>query len=216
MIPKLIHYCWFGPNKKSDLNLTCMESWKKHLPDFEIKEWNETNFPIDDYPFAKVAYSQRKYAFVADVARLYALQSEGGIYFDTDVEILKPLYHLLNDTAFMGFETEKMVGVGVIGSIPNGEVISVILNYYKRLPFSTIVQPLIVTSILDRMGFDMNGESQTAEDFLTIYSEDYFTPYNYYTKKTCLTSNSVALHHYEGSWLEKEKRNCYKSGDVLY
>jgi len=84
MIPKLIHYCWFGHNNISELGLRCIESWKKELPDFELKKWDETNFPIDDYSFAKEAYRQEKYAFVADVARLYALQHEGGVYLDTD------------------------------------------------------------------------------------------------------------------------------------
>ena len=210
MIPKLIHCCWFSSNKKSDLNLKCIESWKKYLPDFKIKEWNKSNFPIDDYPFAKEAYLQGKYAFAADVVRLYALQSEGGIYLDMDVEILKPLYHLLDNTAFAGFETREMVGLHMMGSIPNGKFVSAILNHYKKLSFSMVVQPQIVTSILDRIGFDMNGEYQTAEDFLTIYPEDYFTPYNYYTKKAYFTPNTVALHHYEGSWLDEDKRNCYK------
>ena len=210
MIPKLIHCCWLSTNKKSDLNLKCIESWKKHLPDFEIKEWNMSNFPIDDYPFAKEAYNRGKYAFAADVVRLYALQKEGGIYLDMDVEILKPLHHLLDDTAFAGFETREMVGLHMMGSVPNGKFVSTVLNYYKKLPFSMVVQPKIVSSILDRIGFEMTGESQTAKDFLTIYSEDYFTPYNYYTKKTCLTPNTVALHHYEGSWLDEEKRNCHK------
>ena len=210
MIPKLIHCCWLSSNKKSDLNLKCIESWKKYLPDFKIKEWNMSNFPIDDYPFAKEAYLQGKYAFAADVVRLYALQSEGGIYLDMDVEILKPLCHLLDNTAFAGFETKEMVGLHMMGSVPNGKFVSTVLNYYKNIPFSMVVQPRIVSSILDRIGFEMTGESQTAKDFLTIYSEDYFTPYNYYTKKTCLTPNTVALHHYEGSWLDKEKRNCYK------
>ena len=210
MIPKLIHYNWFGSNKKSDLNLKCIKSWKKYLPDFEIKEWNETNFPIDDYLFAKEAYQQGQYVFTADVAKLYALQQEGGIYLDLDVEILKPIDHLLGNTAFVGFETSNYIGVGIIGSIPNGKFANYVLNHYKKLPFSVVVQPQIVTSILDRIGFDMNGEYQTAEYFLTIYPEDYFTPYNYYTKKACFTPNTVALHHYEGSLLDEDKRNCYK------
>jgi mannosyltransferase OCH1-like enzyme len=210
MIPKLIHYCWFGHNKVSELGLRCIDSWKIELPDFEIKEWNETNFPIDDYPFAQEAYRQEKYAFVADVARLYALQNEGGIYLDTDMEILKPLHHLLNDTAFVGFETNEYVAVGIIGSVRNGKLINLILNHYKKLSFSMTSQPYIVTSILNKLGFNMTGESQTAEELLTIYSEDYFYPYNYFTGQTCFTPNTVCLHHYEGSWLDEKSRNCYK------
>jgi mannosyltransferase OCH1-like enzyme len=210
MIPKLIHYCWFGPNEKSDLSIRCTESWKKYLPDFEIKEWNETNFPIDDFLFAKEAYLQGKYAFVADVVRLYALQKEGGVYLDMDMEILKPINHLLDDTAFVGFESKNWIAVGVIGSIPNGDFISLILDYYKEFPFSVIIQPRIVTALLDNIGFDIDGESQTAKNFLTTYSEDYFYPYNYYTEETHFTENTLCIHHYEGSWLEEKFRRCYK------
>jgi mannosyltransferase OCH1-like enzyme len=210
MIPKLIHYCWFGPNKKSDLNIRCIESWEKYLSDFEIKEWNETNFPIDDYPFAKEAYSQGKYAFVADVARLYALQKEGGVYLDTDMEILKPIHHLLENTAFVGFESKEWIAVGIIGSVPSGHFINLLLNHYKTCPFSTITQPYIATSILGKIGFDIDGESQTITDFLTVYSEDYFYPYSYYTKKMHFTENTRCLHHYEGSWQEEKFRKCYK------
>ena len=210
MIPKLIHYCWFGHNNISELGLRCIESWKKELPDFELKKWDETNFPIDDYSFAKEAYRQEKYAFVADVARLYALQHEGGVYLDTDMEILKPLHHLLNDTAFMGFETDEYVATGIIGSVPNGDFINLLLNHYKSLSFSMLSQPYIATSILDKLGFSINGESQTAEGLLTIYSEDYFYPYSIFARRTRFTPNTVSLHHYEGSWLEEDKRSLYK------
>jgi mannosyltransferase OCH1-like enzyme len=210
MIPQQIHYCWFGPNEKSELNVKCIESWKKLLPDFEIKEWNESNFPIDDYPFAKEAYRKGKYAFVADVARFYALQQEGGVYFDLDVEILKPIHHLLTNTAFMGFEANDCIAVGIIGSIPGGEFVNVVLDCYKERPFSMLVQPRIISPILQDIGFELTGESQRAKDFLTVYSEDYFYPYSVYTRETRFTENTVCLHHYEGSWLEKELRRCYE------
>ena len=209
MIPKIIHYNWFGSNKKSDLNMKCMESWKKYLPDFEIKEWNETNFPIDDYLFAKEAYQKGRYVFTADVAKVYALQQEGGIYLDLDVEILKPIDHLLDNTAFVGFEA-KYIGVGIIGSVANGEFVDTVLDYYKTLPFSPIVQPKIVAHILKTLGFEMDGEPQRAKDFLTIYSEDYFSPYSVYTRETNFTENTVCLHYYEGSWLEERLRRSYK------
>ena len=210
MIPKTIHCNWFGPDKKSDLNLKCIESWKKYLPDFTIKEWSLKNFPIDDYPFAKEAYEQGKYAFVSDVARLYALQHEGGVYLDIDMEILQPIHHLLDDTAFLGFETKNLVAASAIGSVPNGEFVGFALDYYKTLSFAPVVQPLILASILSRLGVEMNGETQTLEDFLTVYAEDYFYPYNFYTGEACFTPNTVGLHHYEGSWLEEKLRKCYK------
>ena len=180
MIPKTIHYNWFGSHKKSDLNLRCIESWKRFLPDFNIKEWNETNFPFNDYRFAKEAYEQGKYVFTADVAKVYALQQEGGVYLDLDMEILQPIHHLLDDTAFLGFEAKEMVGVGAIGSIANGEFVGLVLDFYKTLSFSVVVQPQVITTILNRLGLELNGETQTLEDFLTVYAEDYFSPYNYW------------------------------------
>ena len=209
MIPKIIHHCWFGLNKKSDLAIQCIESWKKYLPDFEIREWNESSFPIDDYPFAKEAYAQGKYAFVADVARLYALQKEGGVYLDTDMEVLKPIHHLLEDTAFVGFESKELIATSIIGSVSNGEFINLLLEHYKARPFSTTSQPYVVTTILSRIGFDIDGESQQGEGFLTIYSEDYFYPYSYYTQETHFTENTLCLHHYEGSWVEEKERKQY-------
>ena len=106
MIPKVIHYCWFGRGQMPELALKCIESWKKFLPDYEIKEWNEDNFDLDSYPYTREAYDKRKYAFVTDVVRLHALYNEGGIYMDTDVEVLKPLYSFLHHTAFSGFEND--------------------------------------------------------------------------------------------------------------
>ena len=100
MIPKIIHYCWFGRGQMPELALKCLESWKKYCPDYEIKEWNEDNFDLETYPYAREAYENRKFAFVTDVVRLYALYHEGGIYMDTDVEVLKPLDRFLNDPAF--------------------------------------------------------------------------------------------------------------------
>ena len=104
MIPKKIHYCWFGRSKMPELALKCIASWKKYLPDYEIKEWNEDNFDLELYPYVREAYNNRKFAFVTDVVRLYALYTEGGIYMDTDVEVLKPLDCFLNHQAFSGFE----------------------------------------------------------------------------------------------------------------
>ena len=112
MIPKVIHYCWFGKGKMPDLALKCLESWKKYCPDYVIKEWNEDNFDLDLYPYAREAYDNRKFAFVTDVVRLYALYHEGGIYMDTDVELVNSIDKFLHHTAFSGFESEKMFLLG--------------------------------------------------------------------------------------------------------
>ena len=107
MIPKVIHYCWFGRNPLPPLAIKCIESWKKYCPDYEIKEWNEDNFDLDLFPYTREAYDNRKFAFVTDVVRLYALYHEGGVYMDTDVEVLKPIDCFLTHHAFSGFENEK-------------------------------------------------------------------------------------------------------------
>ena len=114
MIPKTIHYCWFGGNPLPDLAVKCIDSWKKYCPDYEIKEWNEKNFNLDACPYVREAYEAKKWAFVSDYARLYAMVTEGGIYMDTDVEVLKPLDEYLDNLAFSGFQTEKEIPTGIM------------------------------------------------------------------------------------------------------
>ena len=116
MIPKIIHFCWFGNNPKTELAEKCIASWKKFLPDYELKEWNESNFDIDQHPFTREAYQAKKYAFVTDYVRLFVLKEYGGIYMDTDVEVIKNLDCFLQHNAFSGFETSEYVQTGIIGS----------------------------------------------------------------------------------------------------
>ena len=116
MIPKIIHYCWFGRGEMPSLAKKCIASWKKYLPEYKVKQWNEDNFDLNLYPYVAEAYAQRKFAFVTDVVRLYALYTEGGIYMDTDVEVLKPLDEFLRHPAFSGFEDEKNVPTGIMGA----------------------------------------------------------------------------------------------------
>ncbi len=119
MIPKTIHYCWFGDNPKSELIKKCIESWKEFAPDFDIVEWNETNFDISKYKYAKQAYEKKNYAFVSDVARFDVLNTYGGIYLDTDVELIKPIERLLNNNLFMGYDQKGLIATGLImGSEP--------------------------------------------------------------------------------------------------
>ena len=118
MIPKIIHYCWFGGKEMPELMQKCIASWKQHLPDYELHLWNEQNFDLDRFPYAREAYDNKKYAFVSDVARLWALKEYGGIYLDTDVEVLRPLDDFLHLPAFMGYEDGKLLNpaMGIIGS----------------------------------------------------------------------------------------------------
>ena len=116
MIPKKIHYCWFGRGEMPDLVRKCIASWKKYLPEYEIKEWNEDNFDLNSYPYVREAYHNKRFAFVTDVVRLHALYYEGGIYMDTDVEVLKPLDSLLNYKIVSGFESETQIPTGLMAS----------------------------------------------------------------------------------------------------
>lgn len=130
MIPKKIHYCWFGRGQMPELAKKCIESWKKYLPDYEIKEWNEDNFDLNAYPYVREAYDNRKFAFVTDVVRLYALYTEGGIYMDTDVEVLKSLDGFLHHVAFSGFEDDHNIPSGIMASEKGGKWAKDNLDYY--------------------------------------------------------------------------------------
>ena len=169
MIPKIIHYCWFGNNKLPEMAIKCIESWKKYFPGYEIKQWNETNFDINGCRFTKEAYEAKKYAFVSDYARFYVLYKYGGIYFDTDVEVIKPIDDILQQGPFMGCEQVKPREKGAVESIapglgiaaePGMDIYKKILNMYESMDFAswnntgkrlTVVEA--VTDLLKREGF---------------------------------------------------------------
>ena len=138
MIPKKIHYCWFGRKPLPALALMCIESWKRFLPDYEIIEWNEDNFDVNLYQYAKEAYHMKKYAFVSDVCRLYALKEIGGLYMDTDLEVLKPLDAFLHHNAFSGYESNGYIPTALMGSKKNGEWATDMPVSYTHLTLPTI------------------------------------------------------------------------------
>lgn len=213
MIPKIIHYCWFGKGKMSPLALKCIKSWKKILPDYEIKEWNEDNFNLDLYPYTREAYDNKKYAFVTDVVRLYALYTEGGIYMDTDVEVLKPLDKFLQNTAFSGFEDDFNIPTGIMGSEKGGKWAKENLDHYKSKHFIRNDQSLdlttnviTITNYMLPLGLKQNNTYQNFPDLITIYPKDYFCPKSHTTRKIELTPNSYTIHHFDGSWMKKNNR----------
>ena len=184
MIPKTIHYCWFGKNNKSSLAEKCLTSWEKYCPDYEIKEWNENNFDINCCQFVKEAYATKKWAFVADYARLYILKEYGGIYMDTDVEVIKPLDRFLVHHAFSGYEDmESNFPTGIIGAEANNPWITYLLTYYDNRRFIKLNGKCDLStnvSIITRMttakynatllhSFNGGGD-------VTIYPKDYFCP----------------------------------------
>jgi mannosyltransferase OCH1-like enzyme len=211
MIPKVIHYCWFGGNPLPPLAVKCIESWKKHCPDYEIKEWNESNFDVNFNEYSKEAYKAKKWAFVSDVARLHVIYTEGGIYLDTDVEIIKPLDCFLNSTMFIGFENNEFIATGLgFGAEENFHIVKKMLDIYNDISFlnpngtfDTTPCPEYNTEIMRQEGFIINNTKQTIKN-VTVYSTEYFCPKDYKTNKLKITPNTHTIHHYDASWWEKE------------
>lgn len=202
MIPKLIHYCWFGKKDKPPHVLRCISSWQEKMPDYKIKEWNEDNFDIHYNRFTEEAYNAGKYAFVSDVARLYAIATEGGIYFDTDIEVLKSFDDLLDQEYILGYEREKVVGTGVMAASPGNELIMGFLKTYNEKPFvlgdgkyNNTPNPTLLMNYIQDYGFD-----------LKVYGMDYFCAKDYKTGKITITENTYCIHHYSGSWLTPWQR----------
>lgn len=174
-------------------------------------EWNESNFDIDRNPFAKEAYQVGKFAFVADYVRLCVLKEYGGIYLDTDVEILKPLDSFLHHPAFMGFENQMRLQTALIASEKNGVWVSEILKYYEGRHFldqsgnpEIKTNTEIITEIMLEKGLQLNNKLQEIQGVITVYPKDYFCPKDYRTEKIKLTENSYALHHFAQSWKDRE------------
>jgi mannosyltransferase OCH1-like enzyme len=218
MIPKIIHYCWFGRNPLPELALKCIESWKKFLPDYEIKEWNEDNYDVHKIPYISEAYNAKKYAFVSDYARFDILYQYGGIYFDTDVEVIKDLTTIIENGAFAGVEKGGELNAGLgIASPATMEIFKEILNSYAdehfinsdgSLNLKTVVTR--VSEIFYKYGFVREDKIQDIAG-VRVYPTEYFCPKNYFTGELKITKNSYTIHWYDGSWCsdEAKKRNCY-------
>lgn len=204
MIPKVIHYCWFGGKEKPLLAKKCIASWKKFCPDYQIIEWNESNFDIHMNPYTEMCCEQNKYAFLSDYARLVIIQKEGGIYFDTDVEVVKPLDDLLDQRAFFGFENDQYVATGLgFGAEAGSFVMKELIREYDGMldgQHGTVGCPLVNTKALERMGLIRNGQYQTFDEF-TVYPTDYFNPYDDPTGRLRKTKNTYSIHWYAKSWI---------------
>ncbi|MDF2514759.1 MAG: glycosyl transferase [Sphingobacterium sp.] len=216
MIPKKIHYCWFGRGPFPPLAIKCINSWKKYLPEYELILWNEDNFDLDKYPYAREAYQEKKFAFVTDVCRLQALYDVGGIYMDSDVEILRPLDEvLLQHTAFSGFENNLRLPTGLMGSVQGGKWVQDLLGYYKGKSFygddgkpDMTPNTIIISNFMkEKKGFKLNDTFQETADYCTIYPSDYFCPKSWETLKIKITANTYCIHHFAGSWLPNPMLN---------
>ncbi len=212
MIPKIIHYCWFGRGEMPELVLKCIDSWKKYLPEYELKLWNEDNFNIELYPYASEAYAERKFAFVSDVCRLYVLKEFGGVYMDSDVEILKPLDELLEKhVSFSGFEDNNYVPTGLMASIKNGQWVTDLLEDYNNRSFyledgslDITTNTEVITQFMKNKGLHIHNSFQVIEGYCTMYPSEYFCPKSWKTKEINITSNTYCIHHFAGSWLPKK------------
>lgn len=206
MIPKKIHYCWFGNGEMNEKARKCINSWKKKCPDYEIVEWNETNFDINMNAYTKYTYDTKQYAFLSDYARLYIIYREGGIYFDVDVETLKSLDPLLNHPAFFGFETATYVNTGIgFGAEASNPIVKDMLNEYDQVldgMHGVIGCPKLNTNALIKHGMLQNGEYQVL-DGAVVYPVDYFNPYDDPTGRLNTTNNTYSIHWFAKSWMRK-------------
>lgn len=205
-IPKMLHYCWFGGNPLPELVTNCIKSWEKYCPDYEIVQWNEQNFDIRCNQFVFEAYQAKKWAFVADYARLYAIYRHGGIYLDSDVELLQPLDQFRAHKAFAGFETKDSPAAIVIGCEKGHPLIKEFMDYYEQRPFiqadgSYDMKPntRIFTELMAYHGLKLNGKLQEAADCV-FYPEIVFSPNNIRRIFYRYSSRSYAVHHILGSW----------------
>lgn len=210
MIPKTIHYCWFGRGVMSQQVKDCIASWHEHMPDYNYKLWNEDNVDIDSIPYAKEAYAAGIYAFVSDYVRLWALCNEGGLYLDTDVKVFKAFDDLLEYKAFAGFEGSKHLPVGtcVMASEAHGEWVTEMLEVYRDRHFikpdgtgdmTSNVQ--LITGIMASKGFRQDGTDQDYKD-LHVFPVEYFCPMQT-TGEYFRTENTYCDHLGVGSWTEE-------------
>ena len=221
MIPKIIHYCWFGRGEKPELAKKCIASWRKSCPDFEIWEWNEGNCDYLSIPFMAEAYAAKKYAFVSDVMRLIVLEQYGGVYFDTDVEVLRDISPLLDDEGFIGFENDQFVNSGqVMAAKAHHPVIRAMIEEYKKLHFANadgtatpVGCPRLNTDVMERFGLIRNGREQVVAG-IHVYPADYFNPMDSTTGKLTKTENTYSIHWYSMSWLPKKTQIRAKLGRV--
>lgn len=207
MIPKIIHYCWFGRGEKPKLAQKCIASWKKYCPDYEIIEWNEDNFDINCTPYTRMCYEQKKYAFLTDYARLVIIEKYGGLYFDTDVEVLRSFDDLLANDAFFGFETNNFINTGEgFGAEKECDLVKLMLSEYDQVldgMHGFIGCPILNTSAVKKVGFELNGLTQK-KDGIVLFAPDYFNPYDDPTGTLHKTEHTYSIHWYGKSWLDKK------------
>ena len=216
-IPKIIHYCWFGKKPKPKLAEKCLQSWKKFCPDYEIIEWNEDNFDVSAAPaYVQQAYAAKRWAFVTDYVRLQAMLQLGGIYMDTDVEIIKPLDPYLHHKGFAGFENPGAIQTGLLACEKDFPLFQEFISYYDTANYlredgseDTTTNVQILTRLCVKYGLKLDGSRQTVQDF-AVYPVDYFCPVDFDTEKLHKTKNTVVIHWFAASWHTEEERRYFE------
>ncbi len=216
MIPKRIHYCWFGRGQMPEMAVKCIASWHRFMPDYEYRLWNEDTFDVNSIPYVKEAYEAGKYAFVTDYVRLFALYTEGGVYMDTDVEIIKPLDNLLSLTAFTGYEGSKKQPpvTGIMASEAGGVWVKEQLDSYNGIHFvkengmlDLTTNTIRISAIMKSNGFIQDGKYHIYKD-LHVFPVDYFCP-RQTTGEFFLTKNTYCDHHFMGTWSDTNKKDVW-------
>ena len=214
MIPKVIHYCWFGGNPIPERDRSYIEGWKKKCPDYEIVEWNEGNYDVSKNKYMEQAYEEKKWGFVSDYARLYALYNYGGIYLDTDVEVVKSFDSVLNNIAFIGVESKYSLCTATLGAEKNSTFIKDIIESYNgehfivngkvnKKPNSQRVYELLT----NKYGYEYVEDTIQNLDKCRVYPSEYFSPINCYTYKEKITDNTISIHRYAGTWKDKKEKS---------
>lgn len=227
MIPKTIHYCWFGGKEKPQEIISYISTWKKHCPEYTIKEWNESNFDVNEFTYAKQAYRSGQWAFVSDVARLKALVQEGGFYLDTDVELVASLNQFLDCDALFGFDRDTTITTATMASTQGNPLYRKLLEEYNERSFqmpdgtlNQVTNVMYTTRFLEQNGFSLNNTFQE-RDGVRVYPKDYFTPVNFDSGISCYSERTVAIHHFSSTWrseverkvLDKCRELCIRYGE---
>lgn len=213
MIPKIIHYCWFGNGEIPEKDKANIEGWKKLNPDYQIIRWDESNYDINKNAYMSECYSIPKWGFVPDFARTDIIYTHGGFYFDTDVELIKPLDELLNEKCIMGFENNYSVNHGHGFAAEKGNpIIKELLDFYNTIHFinedgslNMTASPIYITQLLTKHGLKLNGKEQFI-DGVHIFPVDYFCPKDYSTGEITITNSTYGIHHFNLSWMNKEDK----------
>lgn len=216
MIPKVIHYIWFGGGQLSPLAKKCMESWERYCPDYVIKRWDESNFDVNCSRYCAEAYNAGKWAFASDYARLWVLVNYGGVYMDVDVELVAPIDEFLAHQAFAGFESASRVSTGILAAEAHHPLFVGLLEEYDGRRFvnpngsyDDMTNVIAVTKALLEHGLHPNGKTQTVGG-LTVFPVDYFCPKDLDTNQVTITANTRAIHHFDGSWVSESEKALVK------